>query len=67
MIGVTCSECAFWRKMNQHKVGGRQLGQCRLKGPTLELVHDHQPRTLWPLTREDDWCGEHSVYEGDES
>lgn len=48
---ITCSTCAWWAQIDDS-----ELGQCRLHAPR---PRDHnRDSTRWPITAEDDWCGE---------
>jgi hypothetical protein len=50
--------CIFF---SPHPSNAIAKGQCRLGGPTLDMAPTG-PRTIWPLVRKDDFCGEHAVW-----
>lgn len=48
---ITCATCAWWAQIDDS-----DLGQCRLYAPRPK---DHnRDSTRWPVTGDDDWCGE---------
>jgi hypothetical protein len=60
--GQTCATCVFWKV--QPFLSTRRAersGQCRCAAPVA--LHDQQRGvvTRWPLTQEQDWCGDHAV------
>lgn len=63
VIGAECVSCAFWSvaPVARSRAGARK-GQCRAHAPLLVSRSD-QPGmwTSWPMTHEDDWCGDHAV------
>jgi hypothetical protein len=63
-----CRDCRWWH--NEHA----SRGQCRLGPPIVTPNHvmysssesvTTGPMTLWPVTRPDDWCGQHQAKEPD--
>lgn len=38
-------------------------GQCRRRAPVLDLRSSEGPKSMWPLTRSTDWCGEHMEWD----
>mgnify|MGYP006969383321 CR=1 FL=1 len=50
-----CESCALWDRQ------GSKEGLCRAMAPRTHVVgedgEDFVIRTLWPLTRDQDWCG----------
>ena len=67
---MTCSECVFWKQAQQppqaQMFGGPPLppgfGNCRRNSPIVVPVPTmgmpSPPPTVWPVTREDDSCGD---------
>jgi len=53
-----CQTCVF-HSPSRTKHG---IGQCRSHSPILGMG-DRGPRTLWPITHADDWCGDHATAE----
>ena len=59
--GETCKTCVFWSKVEwQRHVDGVKIvqGECRYLPPRV-LTTDRIV-TRWPLTAEDQWCGQHA-------
>lgn len=67
----SCGTCRFWIALpEQSQVRGFVVGACRRRSPTrnwdFAVSPPHSTRDgkrwtgRWPLTAEDDWCGEHS-------
>lgn len=61
-----CGTCAFFvafpgiRRDN----GGEYVkGQCRTRAPFVDLKNPDGPKTMWPLVRNTDFCGEHAQVE----
>ena len=62
--GSACRTCRYWRVLEESAVVGdtdqperiRREGQCRRSFPHPK--GGRYPRSLWPQTSEDDWCGE---------
>jgi hypothetical protein len=54
----TCETCPFWDGPDE--VG---LGICRKHAPTPSTTRTEPEKSfrfpVWPLTVEDEWCGEH--------
>ena len=51
-IAEKCAACRFWTKL----IRDDGLGRCRRYPPQQQ----HVPGCwVWPLTHEDDWCGEY--------
>lgn len=55
---VGCASCFFF---SPNPRNGSAKGQCRSRAPVLDMAPDG-PRTIWPLVRPEDWCGEHAVW-----
>jgi len=64
-----CQACAFWQRLEGEYV---KLGLCRCKPPMfitgwgwpykVGITHPAGvDRASWPITGEDDWCGEFVV------
>lgn len=51
----SCEDCNFWEYLDG------EFGNCRrsapMVDPTQTPVMDRE-QTIWPMTRENDWCGE---------
>lgn len=60
----TCAGCRFWNLENMDaKTSFLVFGECRRYPPTRPSVDPKDAVSplldwLWPLTEEDDWCGE---------
>lgn len=52
-----CATCVFF---SPNPRAERPHGQCRFRPPVLDMAAAG-PRTIWPLVRYVDWCGEHAV------
>lgn len=61
--GIACASCAFFSP--NYATDGAN-GQCRRRAPQLVVTPDHGPRTIWPLTRAESWCGEHATVPAEE-
>jgi hypothetical protein len=61
--GATCSTCIFWSALPVKHGVPQTRGQCRARAPWLVNRPDGAVWTSWPLTKEVDWCGNHSVLE----
>lgn len=59
--GAACVSCVLWEIVPALMNGGRRLGECRARGPSLTSKLDGRFATKWPMTREDQWCGDHTV------
>lgn len=49
---VTCRTCRYWGQDQRFA----HMGTCRIRAPALRTGTD---RGEWPVTEQDDWCGEH--------
>ena len=52
MSEARCDNCRFWLK--SEKIPG--TGECRRHTP--RGLEDYMPMAYWPVTKQDDWCGE---------
>lgn len=67
----TCIDCKWWVRINV--APGKPVtnpdrplpGQCRKHAPGIDLSRPN-PRTVWPLTRESDFCGKWRSVNGPE-
>lgn len=55
-----CSECFFWIPMplDIHKPAEAFLGECRRRSPGVNLTGNV---AVWPVTENNDWCGDFVV------
>ena len=57
-----CLNCQFYDRRNARPTDGRAAmwGQCRRHSPHLNPLSAkaHLSKAVWPLIRDDDWCGE---------
>lgn len=59
-----CINCQYYDRRNARPSDGRaplMWGQCRRHSPHLNPVtskKSYQVEGVWPLVRDDDWCGE---------
>jgi hypothetical protein len=54
-----CRFCFYWERMvQQPKDDGIERGQCRIRSPQLYHLDIGVYGNGWPVTQEDDWCGE---------
>lgn len=57
-----CVSCQFYDRKNSRPTDGRATmwGQCRRAAPHLNPmnVRPYVVEGIWPLVRDDDWCGE---------
>ena len=66
MIHPPCKTCRFWQRnppggdIRKSPKGFNPTGQCRHNPP---MVGSDRWTTLFPITREIDWCGEHEEVE----
>jgi hypothetical protein len=51
---MKCSECEFW--VEPKWVTRKGLGRCRRYPPSVVVG---ESSGIWPLTDEEDWCGEY--------
>lgn len=67
MKPVFCETCAFFRPERSQGFTGR----CRARPPVPVFMpeSDGKPkvRSMWPIVRSDDWCGEHALDVKDEA
>ena len=55
---ATCVDCCFYAAK------AFPTGQCRRKAPFTSFTKTDAGsvmKTIWPLTRDTDWCGDHST------
>ena len=55
---MKCVECRFWMLQALNAHDGARLGHCRRRSPGVSERGDGKVKTLWSLTREDDFCGQ---------
>jgi hypothetical protein len=64
-----CVDCQFYDRKNAKSTDGRATmwGQCRRQAPHLNPmnVKRYVVEGIWPLVRDDDWCGEWKVLSHD--
>jgi hypothetical protein len=57
-----CLNCQFYDRRNARPTDGRAImwGQCRRHSPHLSpsTAKGYMVEGVWPLIRDDDWCGE---------
>lgn len=64
--GADCVSCALWELQTWIAAAdGGRLGQCRAHAPSVVPKEDGRARSAWPLTRADDWCGDHATVEAE--
>ena len=53
-----CESCAYWKRPNEKPAA--IVGECRRYAPRPSSTGSFasQSFTMWPETRDDDWCGE---------
>lgn len=63
-IEAKCRDCVFWEppRTVSYSVERRPVvfGQCRRYPPVSQMTEAGR-RSLWPMTMEDWWCGEHAT------
>lgn len=55
---ILCRDCRYWSKRDRPRGHVLDSGECRRHQPsprTTENGHDYRE---WPITHEDDWCGD---------
>lgn len=55
-----CRTCRFWRPVGYSQSGypgSKEIGHCCAGRP----LYHHRDGRAWPVTREDDGCGEHEA------
>ena len=68
----TCSDCRWWNELATNEK--RATGACRINPPVAVVAVKWVPKWFgsvtkmrwhaeWPVTDEDDWCGEHQPKE----
>lgn len=57
---TACATCEFYSPSN---VAESIRGQCRRRAPVLDRDGE-RIRTIWPITFNNSWCGEHSGFAG---
>lgn len=58
---VSCSTCAFFFEFPNTNHGKFAIGQCRFNAPKNHVDRDGLLKTIWPVVRDTDFCGEHAV------
>lgn len=64
MTTPTCDTCAFWQHRHEiaNTTDGRRPGSCRHRSPIIiAQPGTGKPVTRWPLTMEDETCGDYAV------
>lgn len=60
MKSISCGSCLYFSpglpSTNPARLA--QRGQCRRSSPIVDML-DGRPVTLWPITLENQFCGEH--------
>jgi hypothetical protein len=60
-----CLNCQFYDRRQARPTDGKapMWGQCRRHSPHLNTVttKTHVVEGVWPLVRDDDWCGEWKI------
>lgn len=59
--GVSCLNCVLWELIPGLGNRDRRVGDCRAHAPVLAASTQGKMRSKWPMTGEDDWCGDHTV------
>ena len=58
MIDLKCSSCKYWDRKEEMP----EMGLCRRHAPRAAVASPDGSKvlveTLWPVTKEDTWCGE---------
>ena len=57
-----CVSCVFWEMLPtalDRATGSLRLGKCRRRSPIAAVWPDGKPRTIYPITREEEFCGQH--------
>lgn len=49
----SCATCFFWKDLPN----ATNRGRCQARPPIVVAASDY-PRTQWPITFSEDWCGE---------
>jgi len=52
-----CGSCFYWEKRQRMKHDVADTGQCRIRPPQVQTMAGYIS-SAWPITQEDDWCGE---------
>jgi hypothetical protein len=61
---MKCADCKFWRPGEDQMSWGEGVGECRRYAPRPEVDHRDDVSkpirdfTIWPLTLDDQFCGE---------
>lgn len=66
----TCKTCCYFLPfpgVRRDNAGEYVKGQCRVRAPFVDLKDNSGPKTLWPLVRSTDFCGEHATMVEDPS
>lgn len=54
-----CKDCIFWDCLQGGSATRAPEGRCRRHAPFPATENmEVEPATVWPLTFDDDWCGE---------
>ena len=56
---IDCATCKFWMNLSGEGSGG--TGQCRRRAPIVTGGMMSGVETVWPITGEAEWCGEHEA------
>ena len=54
----TCATCVFF---SPNLANSGANGQCRRRAPLMQIFDDGNTRTVWPLVRAVNFCGDHST------
>ena len=56
MRPIACSTCSFWVALPV----GAPDGQCHRHSPLVTGGLHCEVETVWPVTRPENWCGDHA-------
>lgn len=55
---VTCLSCPYWAEPAETALF---QGECRIRSVQI-VLWDESHFEVWPLRTEEDWCGEHPMF-----
>ena len=54
----TCTTCLFF---SPNLANDGANGQCRRRAPHIQIFEDGNVRSIWPIVRATNFCGDHST------
>ena len=61
MTDISCDSCCYWQRLDPDM----DIGECRYRAPSPRA--SQTSTTSWPITTDDDWCGDWEDTDDDDS